>query len=150
MKQINKIIASVMALSLVCGLTACGNSEDDGHGYLLDNATTTTAFTVEVNTETLASEQEEQVANLADTLTGELENKTIKWMSFYDPWHPTGQGNSKPVSVELFEKNTAAKLNTIRQHGQISMTTFPQIFSAVRVSTSSLLLKLFQNAFSAV
>lgn len=110
MKQINKIIASVMALSLVCGLTACGNSEDDGHGYLLDNATTTTAFTVEVNTETLASEQEEQVANLADTLTGELENKTIKWMSFYDPWHPTGQGNSKPVSVELFEKKYGGEI----------------------------------------
>lgn len=25
-------------------------------------------------------------------------------MSFYDPWHPTGLGNTKPVSVELFEK----------------------------------------------
>ena len=94
-------------------MTACGSSGDDGeHGYLLDDTTTTTAFTVELNTETLAPEQEEQVGNLADSLTGELENKTIKWLSFYDPWHLTGLGNTKPVSVELFEKKYDGVIET--------------------------------------
>ncbi|MGN0666510.1 MAG: carbohydrate ABC transporter substrate-binding protein [Huintestinicola sp.] len=96
-----KTAAICAALSLTASMTACGDTEE--HGYLLEQETTT-AFTVEINTETLAPEQEEQVNALADSLDGELENKTIKWLSFYDPWHPTGFGNTKPVSVELFEK----------------------------------------------
>lgn len=89
MKNIKRIIAACSALCLTCSLTACGDGEDSsGHGYLLEE-TTTTAVTVEINTETLAPEQEEQVNDLADSLEGELENKTIKWLSFYDPWHPT-------------------------------------------------------------
>ena len=68
-------------------MTAYGGCAEEGdHGYLPEEETTT-AFTVEINTETLAPEQEEQVNALADSLTGELENKTIKWLSFYDPWH---------------------------------------------------------------
>lgn len=43
---------------------------------------TTTAVTVEINTATMAAEQQEQVEELADTLTGELENKTVKWLDF--------------------------------------------------------------------
>ncbi|MGN0695247.1 MAG: ABC transporter substrate-binding protein [Oscillospiraceae bacterium] len=104
MNKIRKLIAAAAAVSLTCSFTACGQEDDTSeHGYLLEE-TTTTAVTVELNTETLAPEQEEQVNDLADSLSGELENKTIKWMSFYDPWHPTGLGNTKPVSVELFEK----------------------------------------------
>lgn len=108
-----KTAAFCTALCLTASMTACGSSGDDSeHGYLLDDTTTTTAFTVELNTETLAPEQEEQVGNLADSLTGELENKTIKWLSFYDPWHPTGLGNTKPVSVELFEKKYDGVIET--------------------------------------
>ncbi len=105
MKNFKKVLSGITALTLASGLCACSGdtAEDSGeHGYLLEEETTT-QLTVEINTETLASEQVEQVSNLADTLTGELDNKVVKWMSFYDPWHPTGQGNSKPVSVELFE-----------------------------------------------
>lgn len=104
MSRIKKLIAACPAVCLTCSLTACGQEDEASeHGYLLEE-TTTTAVTVELNTETLAPEQEEQVNDLADSLSGELANKTIKWMSFYDPWHPTGLGNTKPVSVELFEK----------------------------------------------
>ncbi|MGN1136044.1 MAG: carbohydrate ABC transporter substrate-binding protein [Oscillospiraceae bacterium] len=105
MCNLKKAAASVAAVVFAASaLTACGE-EDSEHGYLMAESETTPPVTVAINTETLAPEQEEQVADLADTLTDmELENKTIKWMSFYDPWHPTGQGNSKPVSVELFEK----------------------------------------------
>ena len=49
-------------------MTACGGSAEEGdHGYLPEEETTT-AFTVEINTETLAPEQEEQVNALADSL----------------------------------------------------------------------------------
>ncbi len=111
-----KALAALTAVCMTAGLTACGSGEstDNGeHGYLLEEATTTTQATVAINTETLAPEAEEKVANLADSLTGELENKTIKWMSFYDPWHPTGQGNTKPVSVELFEKKYGGEIEYI-------------------------------------
>ena len=78
MKNTKRIIAACAALCLMSSLTACGENGDSEHGYLLDE-TTTTALTVEINTQTLAPEQEEQVNDLADSLTGELENKTIKW-----------------------------------------------------------------------
>lgn len=110
-----KIFAGITALCLLTSFTACGSSSDDseGHGYLLEETTTTTAVTVEVNTETLAPEEDEQMQNLADSLTGELDNKVVKWLSFYDPWHATGeQGNSKPVSTELFEKKYGGEIKT--------------------------------------
>ncbi|MBQ2824476.1 MAG: extracellular solute-binding protein [Oscillospiraceae bacterium] len=108
-----KALAALTAVCMTASLAACGAEEDNGgHGYLLEESevTTTTQMTVAINTETLAPEQEEKVATLADSLTGELENKKIKWMSFYDPWHPTGQGNTKPVSVELFEKKYGGEI----------------------------------------
>lgn len=101
MKNHKKAAALSLAVSMLTSFTACGSS---GEGTADETSETTTQFTVAINTETLASEQDAQMADLADSLTGELENKTIKWLSFYDPWHPTGFGNSKPVSVELFEK----------------------------------------------
>lgn len=107
-----KTAAFCTALCLTASMTACGSSDEGEHGYLLNEETATTAFTVEINTETLAPEQDAQVGDLADSLTGELENKTIKWLSFYDPWHPTGLGNTKPVSVELFEKKYDGVIET--------------------------------------
>ncbi|MCX4256393.1 MAG: extracellular solute-binding protein [Oscillospiraceae bacterium] len=104
MKDHKKVLAFALALSCAAGLASCSSESDGKHGYLMESETTT-QHTVELNTETLAPEQEEQVANLADSLPDmELSNKTVKWMSFYDPWHPSGLGNSKPVSMELFEK----------------------------------------------
>lgn len=100
---------------LSAGFAGCGDSSDSGeHGRLLDTTSeATTQMTVEINTETLAPEQQEQVSALAETLTDkELENKTIKWLSFYDPWHPTGFGNSKPVSVELFEEKYGGEIES--------------------------------------
>ena len=116
MNNTRKAAAVIAAICLASTLCACGNSDGSDsseHGYLLESEETTTQLTVAVNTETLAPEQDEQVKNLADSLTGELENKKVKWMSFYDPWHPTGAGNSKPVSVELFEKKYGGEIEYI-------------------------------------
>jgi len=104
MKDHKKVLAFALALSCVAGLASCSSESDGEHGYLMESETTT-QLTVAINTETLAPEQEEQVADLADSLPYmELSNKTVKWLSFYDPWHPSGSGNSKPISMELFEK----------------------------------------------
>lgn len=104
MKDHKKVLAFALALSCVAGLASCSSESDGEHGYLMESETTT-QLTVAINTETLAPEQEEQVADLADSLPDmELSNKTVKWLSFYDPWHPSGSGNSKPISMELFEK----------------------------------------------
>lgn len=49
-----KTAAMCTAICLAASMTACGSSSDDGeHGYLIEEETTT-AFTVELNTETLA------------------------------------------------------------------------------------------------
>ena len=114
MRNFRKTAAITAAVMLSAGFAGCGDSSSDSgeHGRLLDTTSeATTQMTVEINTETLAPEQQEQVSALAETLTDkELENKTIKWLSFYDPWHPTGFGNSKPVSVELFEEKYGGEI----------------------------------------
>lgn len=111
---LRKTAALAAAAALMSGmLTGCGGADEETseHGYLMEESQTTPAVTVAVNTETLAPEQEEQVKDIADSLTGDqLENKVIKWLSFYDPWHPTGQGNTKPVSVELFEEKYGGEI----------------------------------------
>lgn len=152
MKNMKKVLALTAGLSIIGSMTACGNNDDSsGHGYLMEQSETTPPVTVAINTETLAPEQEEQVQDLADSLTdAELENKTVKWLSFYDPWHPTGQGNSKPVSTELFEKSTAEKFSIIRQHGQINTVICLRLFSAVKALTFFLLPKRSRNVLLTV
>lgn len=98
MPSFKKTTAAVLALLMTASLTACGSNEED------DIIETTTQATVPINTAELSEEEAEQVKGVADLLTGELENKTIKWMSFYDPFHATGSGNTKALSLELFEE----------------------------------------------
>ncbi|MCM1330517.1 MAG: extracellular solute-binding protein [Ruminococcus sp.] len=101
MKNFKKIIAAAVALSSVMSLAACG----DGGSDSTPETTTTTAITVAINSETLAAEEQQQVADAASLLPDvELENKNIKWFSFYDPFHPTTSGNTKSISLELFEE----------------------------------------------
>ncbi len=104
MKNFKKLFAGLTALTLLGSLTACGGGEGgtgDDTGSV--SVTTTTQATVAINSETLSSEQEEQLTGAADLLTGELENKTIKWFSFYDTFHAGTSGNTKALSLELFE-----------------------------------------------
>ncbi|MDE6598802.1 MAG: extracellular solute-binding protein, partial [Oscillospiraceae bacterium] len=101
MKNIKKVLAGLTAVSLVGSLAGCSGGGDPAE--TVPEVTTAPAVTVEINSETLSQEDQEQIGNVADTLTGELENKTIKWFSFYDPFHPTTAGNTKALSLELFE-----------------------------------------------
>ncbi len=100
MKNYKRYAAAATAAALTLGLTACG-----GEGTADETTvTTTTQATVEINTAELSEEDAAKVADVADLLTGELENKTIKWFSFYDPFHATTSGNTKALSLELFEE----------------------------------------------
>ena len=54
MKNMKKFVGLSLAALMAVSMTACGSSGDDSeNGYLLDDTTTTTAFTVELNTELL-------------------------------------------------------------------------------------------------
>ena len=113
MSNLYRTTAGILALMMVCSLAACGGG--DTEETTTEATTTTTAATVAVNTETLSSEQEEQVAGAAgDLLTGELQNKNIKWMSFYDPFHATSAGNTKAISLELFEKKYGGTIEYVQ------------------------------------
>lgn len=108
MKNLKRILSGFTALALACGLTACG-----GDGAANETEATTTTATVPINTEPLSEEDANKVGEVADTLTGELENKTIKWFSFYDPFHATGSGNTKALSLELFETKYGGEIEYI-------------------------------------
>lgn len=124
-KKLTAIFSLALTASMI--MTACGSAADDTDNDVTTDTEGTTALTVEVNTETLAPEQQEQVSAVADSLTGELENKTIKWMSFYDPWHAGTNGNTKPVSVELFETKYGGEI-------EYCPTTWDQRFNDISTS----------------
>lgn len=102
MKNLKRSLAFTTAVASALSLTACGGG--GGTDETTAEVTTTTAMTVAINSETLASEEKAQVDDVATLLPDvELENKNIKWFSFYDPFHPTTSGNTKSISLELFE-----------------------------------------------
>ncbi len=104
MKDIKKLLAGAMALTITAGLTACASDSGDAAETTTAEVTTTTAKTVEVNTETLAAEEEEALSTALSQLQDvELANKEIKWLAHYDI-NPSGNGASKKVELELFEK----------------------------------------------
>ncbi|MGN0666400.1 MAG: ABC transporter substrate-binding protein [Huintestinicola sp.] len=112
MKKHKRIIAGLTALSMTAAFAGCSDSEE-GVSYD-ETMETTTQVTVEINSETLASEDQDTVNNVADLLTDtELENKTIKWFSFYDPFHATTSGNTKSLSLELFETKYGGEIEYI-------------------------------------
>ena len=84
MKNFKKTIAGISALSMAMSLAACGGSAEEQTEAVTQE--TTTQATVEVNTATLAEDDQQTLddmaaANLRDI---ELENKTIKWLAHYD------------------------------------------------------------------
>ena len=109
MMNYKKAAAGLMAVAMTAGLTACGGGSSEE-----TTVTTTTQATVEINTAELSEEDAQKVADVADLLTGELENKTIKWFSFYDPFHATTSGNTKAISLELFEEKYGGEIEYIQ------------------------------------
>lgn len=107
MKNTKRILSALTASALICGLAACGGGSDT------PQTETTTQATVAINTEPLSEEDAGKVGEVADTLSGELENKTIKWFSFYDPFHATTSGNTKALSLEIFETRYGGEIEYV-------------------------------------
>lgn len=105
MKDMKKIFAGVMAVSMVFGLTACGGDDaESAETTAAETAATTTTVTVEKNTETLNEEDQGAIGSASDKLRDvELENKTVKWLAHYDPFNPSTSGNSESVPLTFFK-----------------------------------------------
>ena len=86
MKKTRNAIAAVLLASIVSGaLVGCGSTEPT-YDNPLDSAT--------------AAEVAE-IAAQDERLTGELENKTIKWMANWDI-NPDATGKKTPIELEIF------------------------------------------------
>lgn len=86
MRKSRLAIAALLLASVTCGaLSGCG--DDSSYDKPLDSAT--------------AAEVAE-IAAQDDRLTGELENKTIKWMANWDI-NPDGSGKSTPIELAIFQ-----------------------------------------------
>ncbi len=105
MKDIKKLLAGAMALTITAGLSACASEGDDSAAETTTaEVTTTPAITTDINTETLAAEEADALAPaLAQLQDVELANKEIKWLAHYDI-NPGTNGASKKVELELFER----------------------------------------------
>ena len=106
MKDIKKLLAGAMALTITAGLSACASEGGDSGAAETTTAevTTTAAITTDINTETLAAEEADALAPaLAQLQDVELANKEIKWLAHYDI-NPGTNGASKKVELELFER----------------------------------------------
>ncbi len=105
-----RTVAGVSALTLAMSMTACGSDSEGSEGTTAA-VTTTTAATVEVNTATLAEEDQSTLdAAAAEYLKDvELENKTIKWLAHYDI-NPSSTGASESVALNLFSNTYGGEI----------------------------------------
>lgn len=114
-----RIFSGLTALAMLGAFAACDDSSSGTNGGgntpsgETQAATTTQGVTVALNTEPLSEEDAAVVGEIADSLTGELENKTIKWFSFYDPYHANNYGQPKSLSLELFESKYGGEIEYI-------------------------------------
>jgi len=139
MKDIKKLLAGAMALTITAGLSACASNDggSDAAETTTAEVTTTTAITVEKNTETLAAEEEDALSNAMSQLQDvELDNKEIKWLAHYDI-NPGGNGASKKVELELFERKYGGSIKWYQTTFENRSMTFLHTFSAAKVLTSS-------------
>lgn len=94
-----QIVSGILAISLVCGLTACKSVEASE-----PESDTTTTTGVTINTSEFSDEDKEAINQAADEkISGELENKTIKWMANWDI-NPDNTGKSKSAELTMFEE----------------------------------------------
>lgn len=116
MTRFKRVMSGILSLAITFSLCACGSSSDESTETESETTTaeTTTAITVAINTETLNEEEEATIDDVTELLTDEeLENKVIKWFSFYDPFHASTSGNKKALSLELFEKKYDGEIEYI-------------------------------------
>ncbi len=94
MRNAKRILAALFACTLCFGAVGCGGSA----------ATSSSEPDFEIKE--MDSATREEVASLAaadERLTGDIENKTIKWLSDWDI-NPDGTGKSTPTDLAIFQE----------------------------------------------
>lgn len=86
-RKLKSGVAAILVAGLSMSMFACGEKETSSYKSL-DSAT---------------REEVAQIASSDDRLTGELENKTIKWMSNWDI-NPDGTGKNTPIELAIFQE----------------------------------------------
>ncbi|MBQ5335401.1 MAG: extracellular solute-binding protein [Oscillospiraceae bacterium] len=93
MRKTGRMIAALLITAVSCGaLAGCGGDESSYKS--LDSAT--------------AAEVAE-IASQSELLTGELENKTIKWMANWDI-NPDATGKNVPIELAIFQSRYGGKV----------------------------------------
>lgn len=111
MKKTRLAIAALLLASMTFGtLVGCG--EDSSYDKPLDSAT---------------AEEVGQIAAEDERLTGELENKTIKWMANWDI-NPDASGKSTPIELEIFHDRYEG---VVEYHAVDWNTRFDQLTNAI-------------------
>ncbi len=117
--NLKKTLAGLSALTFALSLSACGGSSDSGNAGggegVATTAETTTAITVELNTETVSEEDQGTLDKAADEFLPdvELENKTIKWLAHYDLNPNTSAGVSESIPLNLFRTKYGGQIEWI-------------------------------------
>lgn len=89
-------LSCLLAAMLMSPLMACGSKEGESSGPKKDMATET-------------REQLKELAKSDERLTGDLENKTIKWMSDWDI-NSDDTGKTTPVELAVFQERYGGKV----------------------------------------
>ncbi len=94
-RQLKSTIAAILLTAMALTCFACGKTEESSY-KTLDSAT---------------REEVAQIAASDNRLTGELENKTIKWMANWDI-NPDGTGKNVPIELAIFQERYGGKVET--------------------------------------
>ena len=88
MKNARTFVSAILLTAFSLSMFACGKKETDSKKHLRD----------------LAPEVREKIKSIAENeelLTGDLENKTVKWLSDWDI-NPDGSGKNVPIDLAVF------------------------------------------------
>lgn len=94
MKKVSIFVAAFLLTAMSCTLFSCGNKNSDVKYKELDSSTRDT-----IN----------DIASNDELLTGELENKTIKWMATWDI-NPDATGKNVPTELAVFQERYGGKI----------------------------------------
>ena len=102
--MIKRTLAGLAAVTMCATLASCGGESTSTTEEVVSTAATTTAVTVEVNTETLNEEKQKTLDDIANEKLRdvELENQTIKWLAHYDINPNETSGTSESIPLNLF------------------------------------------------
>lgn len=96
MKNARTFVSAILLTAFSLSMFACGKKETDSKEYLRD----------------LAPEVREKIKSIAENeelLTGDLENKTVKWLSDWDI-NPDGSGKNVPIDLAVFQERYGGKI----------------------------------------